>query len=57
MLPSFRVGSEEHIRMVTPTLADHQHMAPLVMDYHSAIVAGVAERRPELIERAAAVFR
>lgn len=42
--------------MMTPTRADHQHTALLVMDYQSAIVASVAERRPKLIERAAAVL-
>lgn len=42
--------------MTMPTPVDRQHTALLVMDYQNEIVAGVAERHPDLLERTAAVL-
>jgi nicotinamidase-related amidase len=42
--------------MTTPTPVDRQHTALLIMDYQNAVVSGIAEKRPDLLEKAAAVL-
>jgi nicotinamidase-related amidase len=42
--------------LVDTRTLDRQHTALLIMDYQNAVVFGVAEKHPDLLERTAAVL-
>ena len=42
--------------MTAPITVDRQHTALLIMDYQNAVVSGVAEKHPDLLDSTAAVL-